>query len=352
MKRISSAIFTIALLLTASFSAFAQENQTRVVDEVVAQVNDGVITLSRIKREMKQTVDTMVAEGKTREEAQKLVDDKQGELIANIINEELLVQKAKESGLDSDIEGDLNRRFLDIMKQQNLKTLESLYAEMEKSGVNPQEIREMWRKQAVREAVIQREVSSKIYWGLGSKELRDYYEKNKARFTKPEQVTISEIFLSYAGNDPAAVKQKAADLVKQLRAGADFQKLAVENSDRPDVAQTKGKVDKLNVKDIDPKFGEAIKGLKVGEISEPIDINEVGVEILRVDERTEASNESVFDENAVRYAITMERAPDQQKKFMADLRQDSYIKINDTYRPIVSPILFAEERKPTEKSDK
>ncbi|MBA2736320.1 MAG: hypothetical protein H0U50_05955, partial [Pyrinomonadaceae bacterium] len=95
MKRINSAIFSIAVLLTMSVAAFAQESETKVIDEVVAQVNEGVITLSRIKREMKVAVDTYVQEGKPREEAQKLVESKQGELIANLINEELLLQKAK-----------------------------------------------------------------------------------------------------------------------------------------------------------------------------------------------------------------------------------------------------------------
>ena len=351
MKRINSAIFLIAAVFLMSFSAAAQESQTRVVDEVVAQVNEGVITLSRIKREMKMIVDTYVAEGKTREEAQKLVDDKQGELIAQLVNEELLIQKAKELGLDADIEGNLNRRFLDIMKQQNFKTLDSLYQEMEKAGVNPQELREGWRKQAVKEAVIQREVSSKIYWGFSSKELRDYFEKNKDKFTKPEKVTLSEIFLSYAGRDVAAVKLKGQDLVKQLRAGGDFQKLAVENSESEGVAENKGKVDTFNVKELDPKFIEAIKGLKTGAVTNPIEMDDVGIRILRVDARTEASSESFFDENAVRYALTMERAPAVQKKFMADLRKDSYIKLSDSYRPLVAPILFAEERK-TDKTDK
>jgi hypothetical protein len=75
------------------------------------------------------------------------------------------------------------------------------------------------------------------------------------------------------------------------------------------------------------------------------------MEILRVDERSAASSETFFDENAVRMALTMERAPAEQKKYLADLRQDSYIKISDTYRPIVAPILFADERK-TEKAGK
>ncbi|HEX8639437.1 MAG TPA: peptidylprolyl isomerase [Pyrinomonadaceae bacterium] len=351
MRTINRAIFSIAVLFTMSLSAFAQESETKVVDEVVAQVNDGVITLSRIKREAKTAVDSYVQEGKTREEAQKMVDAKQGELIAGLINEELLMQKAKELGLDSTVEGNLNQRFLEIMKQQNLKTLDQLYQEMEKGGIDPQEIREVWRKQATRDAVLQREVSSKIYWGLNSKEMKDYYEKNKTRFTKPETVELSEIFLSFAGREPAAVREKAKQIAAQLKAGGDFQKLVAENSDRPNAAQTKGKVGKLNVSELDAKFAAAIKSLKTGGVSDPIELDEVGIEILRVDDKTQASSESVFDENAVRIAITTERAPAEQKKYMADLRQDSYIKINDTYRPLVAPILFADERK-TEKAGK
>ena len=47
----------------------------------------------------------------------------------------------------------------------------------------------------------------------------------------------------------------------------------------------------------------------------------------------------------MRLAITAERSPEQRKKFLASLRADSYIKISDSYRPLVSPILFSEERK-------
>ncbi|HEX8287670.1 MAG TPA: peptidylprolyl isomerase [Pyrinomonadaceae bacterium] len=351
MKRISSAIFSIAILFTMSFAVFAQESEVRVVDEVIAQVNDSVITLSRVKREMKAAIDSYVQEGKTREEAQKLVEGKQGELIASLINEELLIQKAKEAGLESEIEANLNQRFLEIMKQQNLKTLDALYQEMEKGGFNPQEIRETWRKQATRDLVLQRQVSSKIYWSLSSKEMKDYFEKNKDKFSKPETVTLSEIFLGFAGRDKAAVREKAKQIVAQLKAGADFQKLLMENSDRPNVAETKGKVGTFDVKDLDEKFVTAVKNVKAGGFSEPIEIDELGVEILRVDERTQASSESFFDENKIRMAMTMERAPAEQKKFLTGLRQDSYIKISETYRPIVSPILFADERK-TEKAGK
>lgn len=339
------ALFTVAM----SCAAFAQETQTRVVDEVIAQVNDGVITLSRIKRESKNIVDTYVQEGKTREQAQKIVDEKQGELIASLINEELLIQKAKELGLDKDIEDSLNQRMAQIMKENNIKTVEALYAEMEKQGVDPKELRETWRKQAIRERVLQREVQAAVYWKPNGKELKDYYEKNKTKFTKPETISISELFLNFAGRDETAVREKAKQLYAQLKGGADFAKLAKENGDPGAVTEGAGKAEKLVVSQLVEKIAVPLKGLKVGEVTAPIEIEQLGIAILKVDQRELASNESVFDENAVRMAILNEKMPTEQKKFMSKLRTDSYIKISDSYRPLVSPILFADERK--EKTD-
>lgn len=345
MKHIYSILFLLAIVVSAGITASAQETQERVVDEVVAQVNEGVITLSRIKRESKSIVDEQVKAGKTREEAQKMVDEKQGELIANLINEELLVQKAKELNLDSQIDGTINERFVQIMKQYNLKSMDQLREAMQSQGADPDEIREVWRKQATRDIVLQREVQQKEYWKPSGKELREYFEKNKAKFTKPETISISEIFLSFAGRDENATREKAKKLVAELRGGADFAKIVAENSDRPEAAKTKGKVDTMNLKDLDEKFAKALKDIKTGGYSDPIEIDEVGINILRVDERTQASSESYFDESAVRMAILAEKAPAATKEFMATLRQESYIKIGETYRPLVSPILFAEERK-------
>jgi len=338
-------LLVLSFVLIASASAFAQETQTRVVDEVVAQVNDGVITLSRIKREMKDAVDSFVQQGKSRPEAEKMVQDKQGELIANLINEELLVQKAKESNLDGEIDADVNRRFLDIMKENNLKSVEALYAEMEKNGVNPQELKESWRKQATREQVIQREVQSKVYWKATSKDLKDYYEKNRAKFTKPETLSFSELFLGYAGRDEAAVKAKAKQLLTELRNGGDFDAIAKANGDKPIVTDGAGKMEKLLVKDLNAVIGKPLTGVKVGGYTDPIEVEQLGIAILRVDAREMASSDSVFNEQQVRMAILNDQFPAEQKKFMAKLRDDSYIKISDTYRPIVSPILFEDERK-------
>ncbi len=349
-KKLGASVVACLVVVLAVGSASAQETQSKVVDEVVAQVNDGVITLSEIQREIKSAVDSYVQQGKTKEEAQKMVDEKQGELIANLINEELLVQKAKDLGVDKDVEQQINERLADIMKQNNIKTVAALEAEMEKQGVDPKDLRESWRRQATRDIVLQREVQSKLYWQPDGKELKTYFEAHKDKFIKPETVSFSELFLGFAGRDETQIRTKAKQLYDQLKAGADFDKIVKDNGDPSYLAsQTGGKVEKFPVTEIsDKKLASAIAGVKPGDYTLPIDLPDgVGMAILKVTGREARSSDSTFDENAVRQAILVEKGPDAQKAYMTKLRNEAYIKVNESYRPIVSPILFADERKTT-----
>ncbi len=345
MFRYCRSLFVILAAAILVSPVFAQETEEYVVDEVVAQINDGVITLSRIKKEIKLLIDAQVEQGRSREDAQREVDEKQGELIANLINEELLMQRGKELGLEREVEAAVNQRFLEMMKQYDIKTLEGLFEEMRKTGINPDDIRDMWRNQLTREYVIQQEVHRKLYWGASSKDLKDYFEANKQKFTKPETVTLSELFLSFAGRSEDSVREKAKELLAQLRGGADWEKIVVENSDRPTVAEDKGKIGVQPVSDLNERAAGVLKGVNAGGYAEPIEVDQVGISILRVDERSAASSDSHFDENAIRMAIMSEKAEAEGKKYMSALREDAYIKINESYRPVVAPVLFADERK-------
>lgn len=350
MRFIRSAIFIIAVLVFPAFSTFAQENEAQVIDEVVAQVNDGVITLSQVKRETKNAIEGMVQQGKTPEAAKAELDAKQGELIANIINEELLLQKGKELGVENDVEAEVNRQFIAIMKEQGLKSLEALYDAMRKAGVNPDDVRENYRRKITKDMVLQNEVDRKVYLSFASSEIKKYYEEHKDKLIKPETVTLSEIFLNYAGRDQDAQKAKAYELVSKLRNGADFAQLAVENSDRPEVKTDKGKVNGTwtieQIKGISEKFVEPIQKAKAGSVTDPIMMDD-GIEIFRVDERKEANNE--FDENTVRGAMTYDKLPEARKKFFAELRKESFVKVAENYRALVMP--FWEKENTAEVTD-
>jgi hypothetical protein len=332
-------------LFAFAMPAFAQETEEVVVDEVIAQVNDGVITLSRVRREMKGLVDIAVEQGRNREEAQRELEERKGELIANLINEELITQRAKELGLEREVEANINQRFIEIMKQYNLNTLEELHGEMRRQGVEPERLREEWRKQAASEMVIQREVQYKLYWELTSRQLQEYFAKNKDKFKKPETIRLSEIFLGFAGRSEDEVKAKAADLVRQLRAGGDFMALRRQHSDRPDAQSAGEQGEVYPVADLIDSIRDALANVRPGGYSDPISIDDLGLTIIRVEERTAPSDEAFFDENTVRMAYLNERAPETHRKFMGELRQDAYIKLNESYRPLVAPILYADDRR-------
>jgi len=53
-----------------------------VVDEVIAQVNDGVVTLSQLKREMKERIETLKQNGMSEQQANSEVAKHKPELIA------------------------------------------------------------------------------------------------------------------------------------------------------------------------------------------------------------------------------------------------------------------------------
>lgn len=352
MRFRNSAIFLVAILLFSAFSAKAQESEAVVVDEVVAQINDGVLTLSKVKREMNEVAEAIVQQqGKTPEAARAEVESRKAELIANLINEELLIQKGKELGVDKEVDAEVNRQLLGKMKELNLKNLDALYEEMRKAGVDPQQYRESSGKNIAKDMILRSEVDGKIYYGLSSKEIKDYYEKNKAKFVKPEKVTLSEIFLNYAGRDEAQVKEKAKQIVAQLRSGADFGKTAIENSDRPEVQQTKGSVGEVltsRLKEGSPKIEAAVRATAAGGVTDPVEV-EGGLEIFRVDAREAASTESTFNESEVRNAITLEKLPEGRRKYMNDLKKDAYIKISETYRASVTPLLNQDDK--VEKKD-
>jgi peptidyl-prolyl cis-trans isomerase SurA len=341
---LARAVFA-AIILSAFISAaaaLAQEGEPRVVDQVVAQVNDGVITLSRIKRELKEAINARKQQGVSEQQATEEMTKRQPELIASLINEELLLQKGKELDLTTEVEAEVNRRILEEGKRQGINTLAELEAAMRESGLDPTEIRATLRAEVMKSFVIQSEVDRKVFYGLSQDELKKYYDAHRDRFRKPESVTLSEIFLSLAGKPEAEVKAHAMQLVAQARGGADFGALAAASSEREDkgvriAAQTKGKVGTFEVPNLRDDIAAAIKNTKVGGVSEPIRSDE-GYQILRVDERTPGSD-PVYNENRVREAITIERSAKNREEYLQKLRDDAYIKIAEDYRAAVEPLL-------------
>jgi peptidyl-prolyl cis-trans isomerase SurA len=352
-----SMMFLLAAFVISPSLARAQEGEPVVVDEVIAQVNDGVVTLSQLKKEMKERVDTLKHNGLTEQQASSEVEKHKAELIATLVNEQLLLQKGKELDLTERVEAEVNRRMLDVAKDNGVSSMEKLCAAMLEAGLVCEDVRRTMRVEIMKQAVLENEVDSKLFFNLSMDELQKYFAANSAKFLKPETVEVSEIFLGLAGKQDAEVKARAAQLVTQSRAGADFCTLAAAYTERPaNGGQKPCKVGLFQLTDLRPDIAGAIKDLKAGGVSEPLKTDE-GYQILRVDSRTAGSNTPTFNENTVREAITRERSPKAREDYLQGLRNDAYVKIAETYRAAVEPLLkivppAAATKKPPKKDKK
>ncbi|HST52913.1 MAG TPA: peptidyl-prolyl cis-trans isomerase [Pyrinomonadaceae bacterium] len=330
-----------ALTLFAVAPARAQEESApTVLDEPVVQVNNDVIMLSQLKRENADFREVLTKQrGMTPEQADTEIAKKQSEIILNLVNESLLVQKGKDiPRMTEDVEAEVNREVLRVAQQSNIKSIEELREAMKQEGLNLSDVQETLRRQYMRQAVLQHEVDSKIYFGLTDKELHDYYNAHRDKFAS---VTLSELFLSLAGRSEAEVKSHADQLAAQARAtGADFGALVEKNSENDQTKKTgglltgdDGKARWFLVSDLSPAIADAIKDLKPGGISGPVKADE-GYMILRVNERDDA-----FKENFVRGMITSEQSDKAHDDFLRTLRQEAYIKPADNYKQVVQPML-------------
>ena len=333
---------SLVLVLTVA-NVFAQEGEPAVIDEVIAQVENDVITLSMVRREMREFIENQKQQGVPEQKATEEVMKHQPEIIASLVHEQLLMQKGKELGFTDDVEAEVNRRMLDVAKQHGIKSIADLDDALKQSGIDPVSIRQALRSEIMKQMVFTREVDSKLYYGWSQDEIKKYYESHKDKFRKPETITLSEIWLSLAGKPEAEVKAKAMQLVLQARGGADFKALAAANSERmqdgkPTAPQSGGKVGTFPVPELRADIAAALKGVPVGGVTDPIRTDEAYM-IFRVDERTAASDVSSFNENQVREAMTQERSENERRLYLESLRKEAFIKIATPYRESVEPLL-------------
>ena len=333
----------LIILAFTSTHVFAQEGEMQVVDEVIAQVNDDVITLSMLKKETKERIDALKQSGMTEQQAMDEVAKRQNELIATLINEKLLLQRGKELDLSNDVEAEVNRRMLEIAQQQGINSIEKLYEAMRQSGLVPEDVRRTMRTEMMKQAVLQQEVDRKVYLGPSNDEVKKYYEAHPDKFRKPESLKLSEIYLLLAGKDEAAVKARALELVTQARAGADFGALAAANSEREKngkrtAPDDKGYVGEFDFPNLREDLAATLKDVKAGGVTEPIRTDE-GYQILHVDARTPGGTTPMFNENRVREAMLMERQPKERENYLQSLRNEAFIKVTDTYKAGVDPLL-------------
>ena len=344
MKFVKLTLIAALIVMGASFMSpplvRAQEGEPVVIDEVIAQVNDGIVTLSQVRREMNERTQMAVQNGMPLDQAKAEVEKKKFELIAILINEQLLLQKGKELDFNQRVEDEVNNRMLKVARENNIKTIEELCQAMKQSGLSCEDTRRTMRIEIMKQAVLESEVDSVVFFSFSTDALHKYFDAHKDKFVKPESIDLSEIFLGLGGKPEADVKALAEKLVGQLRGGADFCTLAAAYSERapgPN-GQKPCKVGLFQAPDLRPDIAAAVRDVKAGGVSNPLKTDE-GYQILRVDARNAGSNTATFNENQVRGAMTEEVIEKEREKYLQKLRNEGYINIAVNYKKEVEPLL-------------
>jgi peptidyl-prolyl cis-trans isomerase D len=127
-------------------------------------------------------------------------------------------------------------------------------------------------------------------------DLQTYYDQHRDEFRVPEQVKVSHILIKTplpapgAKEDEKAVadaRAKAEDVLKQLKAGGDFAKLAEKYSDDPGSAKSGGELGWIGRGRTVPEFEKAAFSLGKGQISDLVK-SSYGFHIIRVEDKQQA----------------------------------------------------------------
>jgi peptidyl-prolyl cis-trans isomerase D len=143
------------------------------------------------------------------------------------------------------------------------------------------------------------------------------YNNGIEQYTTPEQVRASHILLKTEGKDDAAVKAKASDVLKQVKAGADFAELAKKYSEDEASAKNGGDLDYFGKGKMVPEFDQAAFGMQPGQISDLVK-TQYGYHIIKLVDKKTATTRSLAD---VRQQITDQLAYERAQAQAADLAQ-------------------------------
>ncbi len=153
---------------------------------------------------------------------------------------------------------------------------------------------------------------------VSENDLKGYYDQVKERFESPERRHARHILITAGdGTSDAAAKQKAEDLVAQVKAGADFAQLAKDNSKDPGSAQQGGDLGWAQRGMFVGPFEEALFSMSPGEIRGPIK-TQFGYHIIRL-EQVEPGQIRPFEE--VRAELEAEYRKDRSQTIFYDESQ-------------------------------
>ncbi|WOD29389.1 peptidylprolyl isomerase [Alloalcanivorax xenomutans] len=299
MNRALSTLLTVCLCLGLAVNAQAQ---VRILDRIVAVVNDGAIMESELQSRVAAIVGQFEADNRPLPPAQVLRE----QVLDRMVIERIQLQLAERGGIRVD-DGSLNQALTGIAQQNNMD-LEQFANMVRADGYSWAEFREQVRDDMVISRLQQRSVSSRVR--ITDREVDRFLSSDLGRRMFAADFHLGHILVQVpSGASPDQIEQarnKADGIVQRLRGGADFAETAVEQSDGPQALEG-GDLGWRPAAQWPTLFAETAIDMQSGDISEPLRSG-AGFHILKMIERRGGGGEHVVTQYRVRHVLVQSDA--------------------------------------------
>jgi peptidyl-prolyl cis-trans isomerase SurA len=246
------------------------------VDRIVAVVNNEVITANEL-RARTRAAQVQLQRQKIQPPPAEVLER---QVLERMIVDRAQLQLARETGVRVD-DATVNAAMTRIAEANNM-TVQALRQRLEADGISFNQFRDDVRQDILVNRLREREVDGHLQ--ISESELDNFIADQAGVTADTEEVNLAQILLRVPENANAQrieeTRQRADELVAQLKGGADFARLAASFSNAPEALQG-GTLGWRNTDRVPTLFLDAIKGVKVGDIA-PLVRSPNGFHILKV----------------------------------------------------------------------
>jgi len=309
------------LVLAAVLFGLVGPAVSQVVEEIVAIVNDDIITLSEFK-EYHDSVYQMMRGQLQGEEFDKQYERVKKEMLDTMITDLLLLQMAKKKQYNA---GEEVKNYVDRLKRENnIETDAQFQQALLQQGIQYEQFLKQIEENILRQILISQEVDRSIV--VDETEGVNYYKLNQAEFVEPEEYKLKAIYLSTETRSADELESRKTEISDKLAAGQDFALLAAEVGDSP-LKENQGDLGFIKKGQLDKTLEEAVATLKVGETAPWVQAKN-GWYRLKLEEKKE-SRLKPYDEvkKDIWEKLFMQKKSKKLAEFLKDLKTKNYIKI-------------------------
>jgi peptidyl-prolyl cis-trans isomerase SurA len=312
--------------------AVTVDPNAKTVEEIVARVNNEIITRSELDKAKASAADDAKQECSGRctpEQLQTQIEDRQKNALRDLIDQSLLVQRGKDMGIS--VEPEVIKKLDQIRIQNNLSSMEDLEKAVSTQGLNWEDFKDNIRKGLLTQRVISQEVGSHIT--IGKEEVQKYYEEHKKDYIRPEQVGLREIEVSTEGKKDSELpdlKKKAETALKRVKDGEDFGEIAKRFSDGS-TAKQGGFLGIYKRGELSKQLEDVVFTMKKNGLTDVLDTKQ-GYLILQVLEHYDEGEQPLEKvENEITDHLYSERMEPKLRDYLKTLREQSYVVIKPGY---------------------